>query len=410
MKLEKRNTKVFLRIDGNMYDVTNWLEYHPGGSQILITFSGKDCSDEFYAFHSPEVRHKLNSFKVEGMKYTQSLESVDIDFRNLRESLWKNGAFDTDKHWFTLALARCSVFFYASISLMLAKNPFIIKFFGAIFLGIFWQQTLLIAHDVCHGSAFKMNRWHRRLLGSFFGGVLGGVGAFWWSRDHALHHALSNVIGEDPSAGAEPFIFIDSKQYSRVPRHILARTMVRIQSVVYFPLCILFARPNLFIISSLISSPTPVIDCTSLAIFSYWVYNAFSMIECTPSEKMILFIVSNISTSILHLQLNLNHYPKPMFDLKESMKKSFFSLQVETTLNIISSPAWNWFHGGLEYQIEHHLFPLLPRSRLKMVAPLVQKICHDHGVKYDQRYFFDANLDCQQILYDVSKKIAILRI
>jgi acyl-lipid Delta6-acetylenase / acyl-lipid (9-3)-desaturase len=64
-------------------------------------------------------------------------------------------------------------------------------------------------------------------------------------------------------------------------------------------------------------------------------------------------------------------------------KKDFVSAQIVSTRNIDSTVWMDWFTGGLNFQIEHHLFPTLPRHNLKRAQNLVMQFCRDHGFTYE---------------------------
>jgi acyl-lipid Delta6-acetylenase / acyl-lipid (9-3)-desaturase len=64
-------------------------------------------------------------------------------------------------------------------------------------------------------------------------------------------------------------------------------------------------------------------------------------------------------------------------------KKDFVSAQIVSTRNIDSTVWMDWFTGGLNFQIEHHLFPTLPRHNLKRAQNLVMQFCRDHGFAYE---------------------------
>merc|ERR1712091_402549 len=96
--------------------------------------------------------------------------------------------------------------------------------------------------------------------------------------------------------------------------------------------------------------------------------------------RAIFFVVANWTTGMLHLQLLVSHIGVECFTQAEQCEQSWFSHQVLTSRNVITT-WWNgWYWGGLEYQIEHHLFPRLPRQSLAKIAPRVQKLCEEHNL------------------------------
>ena len=62
---------------------------------------------------------------------------------------------------------------------------------------------------------------------------------------------------------------------------------------------------------------------------------------------------------------------------------AWYAMQVEATHNFEVSKPISILCGGLDRQIEHHMFPRLPPERLRQVAPEVRKVCEEHGVKYN---------------------------
>ena len=61
--------------------------------------------------------------------------------------------------------------------------------------------------------------------------------------------------------------------------------------------------------------------------------------------------------------------------------------------NNVSCPVWmDWFHGGLQYQIEHHLYPDLPRHQLRAASGYVKPMCEELGIRYHAPKFFQASV------------------
>jgi delta8-fatty-acid desaturase len=60
-------------------------------------------------------------------------------------------------------------------------------------------------------------------------------------------------------------------------------------------------------------------------------------------------------------------------------------------MNIESNWLTDWFHGGLQFQIEHHLFPRVPRHNLRAVQPHVKAFCARHHLPYVSVTFAEAN-------------------
>merc|ERR1719376_65156 len=92
----------------------------------------------------------------------------------------------------------------------------------------------------------------------------------------------------------------------------------------------------------------------------------------------------------------MSHLPKKI-DM-DSKNQDWLTIQLEGTVNVESSPFNDWFTGHLNYQIEYHLFPTMPRHNYSKVAPLVKSICKKHGIVYENKPLFTAFADIVRML------------
>jgi cytochrome b involved in lipid metabolism len=392
-------TDAWVVIDGKVLDVTSWVPKHPGGSHLIAAFAGNDCSDEFAAFHFPQTYSFLKTYQVGELKGGGSVPHEEREFHKLRRKLWDQGLFNIEAWYFVACILRVLAFALPAFLLISRGGNISLKLVGGVCLGFFEQQSLLMAHDFLHRAVFKKRNasfWG----GWFTGSVCGGVGAAWWRRDHFIHHALTNVLGVDPSAGADPFVFIDSKQFLGKKRGAFDYFTLRIQPWLYFPLCLFFARFNLHFIS-ILASPGKLIDAFGISLFWVWKYLLLSQLS-NVREMVLVWSVAHLVCSILHLQLNVAHFSTYMWNKEHVHDRGFMYHQIITTMNITCSRFEHWFHGGLEYQIEHHMFPSLPRNQLGNVAPEVKKLLKKTDLPYRTEGFFQANVTCWKMIKNVT--------
>ena len=126
----------------------------------------------------------------------------------------------------------------------------------------------------------------------------------------------------------------------------------------------------------------------------------------TRMEMAIFTVVHYISVGILHVQLLLSHLSTEQLTAEEERAHGVFRAQLASTRNITSHWYSHWFHGGLEMQIEHHLFPQLPRHQLHAVAPRVRALAEKHGVAYVETGFLEALVHCLRDLRRLSTALA----
>ena len=102
-------------------------------------------------------------------------------------------------------------------------------------------------------------------------------------------------------------------------------------------------------------------------------------------------IVSMAVTSIQHIQFTLNHFSANVY-VGPPCGNDWFEKQTSGTIDISCSTWMDWFHGGLQFQLEHHLFPRLPRCHLRSISPVVKDLCNKHNLPYRSLSFWEANV------------------
>lgn len=191
----------------------------------------------------------------------------------------------------------------------------------------------------------------------------------------------------------------------------------RYQKYVYYPIMVI-ARFNLYLLSWLhLLSPrsanlgsaawTRPVEIVGMAF--YWYVFGYCLLACTiPTWRLrVLFVlVSHIATAPLHVQITLSHWAMPTADLGDA--ESFPQRQLRTTMDV-DCPEWlDFVHGGLQFQVVHHLFPRLPRHNLRKVLPLVREFCKETNIKYTTYTFADGNKQVLGRLNDISNQVKLL--
>jgi len=116
--------------------------------------------------------------------------------------------------------------------------------------------------------------------------------------------------------------------------------------------------------------------------------------------------VSHMISMLLHVQLTLSHFAMSTTDLGPN--ESFPQKMLRTTMDV-DCPKWlDFFHGGLQFQAIHHLFPRVPRHNLRRAQKLVQEFCEDVKIPYALYGFVDGNKGVIGKLAEVSRQASIL--
>ena len=402
---------IYLLIENEVYDVTEFAKTHPGGT-IIYKYGGKDASDQFRAFHRPRVAGYLKKYHVGTLdsKDAPSVDQATKDYRQLRGKLWKEGyfkpnpAFYNVKHAIWAALIALSV-----LTITLSSNFYITTIFGGSCLGIGLQQAAFLAHDAAHhGIKEPPKKGCTNWLAWFLGSVVFGISTNMWNEEHSMHHAITVRPREDPQFNYLPIWLIDMKELENekvdgkggYKLNPFIKFLVGLQHFTFLPLIMIIGRVNLHAISVgfelkniflLRKHKEGLIGLLGMCVYWCWHLSILSLLP-TTKERLVFSIASHLSAGILHVQLLLSHLNVDTMDEEEEDEAGFFRFQMAVSRNIDVHWAEHWFHGGLEYQIEHHLFPQLPRHELANVKPMVLELCKKHGVRYRNDGFVEATV------------------
>ena len=412
-EVSSHNTRdsCYIVINGLVYDVTEWLSKHPGGELVILNMCGVDCTDVFNAYHSTEIRDKMLSPYHIGHVKDYKVKPVTDAFRAFARSVEKSDLM-TVEYKFYLKL----FIWYAS--LLLSAVYCVLAFpgswwmsaaLGGLLMGAFLQQVAFVGHDLGHSSVF-----HRRQMdsnvGLFCGNMLSGVSIGWWKATHNTHHVITNSTVADPDIQHLPVFAVSSKFfqgiYSTYHERImkfgrLARFLVPWQSRLYY-FAMAIARVNLYIQSyRFLFSGNKFSErrirthfwpeLLGLIFFAVWFGALMSQISNT-SWKLCFFAISHGFAGILHVQITLSHFSMAMYHEKHPLDvDSFLEHQLNTCLDIDCYEWLDWFHGGLQFQVAHHLFPRVPRSNLRRLRYITMAFCASQSLTYKCVDFFSAN-------------------
>jgi delta8-fatty-acid desaturase len=289
------------------------------------------------------------------------------------------------------------------------------------------QQIMFTAHDAGH-RGISGNFTIDTLIGCFIADFCCGLSIGWWKSSHNVHHLVTNMPEHDPDLQNIPLFsttptymksILSSFYNFRFVWDAACDVLVPYQKWWYYPIMAL-ARFNLFFLGWLhLLSPraqqmgsawwTRHVEIAFMA--CYWYIFGYLLCYCTlPDLQTVVgfVLVSHAVTIILHIQITLSHWGMPTADLGPN--ESFPQRQLRTTMDI-ECPWWmDWFHGGLQFQAVHHLFPRVPRHNLRRGQELVKEFCAKTDVKYNSLGFVDGNIVVLDRLDQVSRIVKDLHI
>ncbi|KFY66373.1 hypothetical protein V496_02097 [Pseudogymnoascus sp. VKM F-4515 (FW-2607)] len=341
-------------------------------------------------------------------------------YRLLGDQIQAEGLYDCNYTAYIWEAARCSFIF--GMMLLFWK----LGWYGTsgVFMGAFWSQLVFMAHDAGH-MAITHNFTIDTIIGMTIASPLGGLSLGWWKATHNIHHIVTNAPEHDPDNQHLPFLAVNhrflgnifSSYHERILAYdAVAKFLVPYQAYMYYPL-LTFGRFNLYVQSYLflLTGMGPRkgqawwhrwFEIAGNLIF--WTWFGYGLIGHIPGRwnRFVFIMVSHMVTMPLHVQFTVSHFAMSATDMGPG--ESFPQKMLRTTMDV-DCPQWlDFFHGGLQFQAIHHLYPRIPRHNLRRTQKLVVAFCKDVGIPYALYGFVDGNKEVIGRLAEVARQAAIL--
>ncbi|KAJ6009184.1 hypothetical protein N7522_004200 [Penicillium canescens] len=352
---------------------------------------------------------------------TASQEEIKRKYRELNERMKAEGLYNCNYSAYFIECCRYSLF--AGLSYVFLRMEWWAA--SAFFLGCVWHQLVFTAHDAGH-MGITHNFHVDSVIGMIIADYIGGLSLGWWKRSHNVHHIVTNEPEHDPDIEHIPFFAIShrfltslrSTYYDRVMTFdVPAQFLLKFQNYLYYPIMSL-ARFNLTALSweYLLKRQAPrkgpawwhfYFELVGQVFFWTW-YGYGILYKTLPdtSSRLTFLLISNIVPSPLHVQITLSHFAMSTADL--GVGESFPQKMLRTTMDV-DCPTWlDFFHGGLQFQAIHHLYPRMPRHNLRRAQKNVLEFCRDTGIPYAIFTFYDGNKEVISRLGDVAKQVRLM--
>ncbi len=266
---------------------------------------------------------------------------------------------------------------------------------GFVLLGDSWFQLLLaaalaviatqvafLAHDAGHRQVFasaKRNEWASLLLAN----LVSGMSSQWWARKHTKHHSAPNQLGKDPDIESSVLAFTPDAAKRRGP---VGRWLGARQGWFFFPL-LLLEGANLHVqsVKSLLV-PEPVkrrwveLSFVTVRLVGYLA----AVFLVLPPGKAAAFVGVQLGLFGVYMGCSFAPNHKGMPQVPAGSRVDFLRRQVLMSRNITGNAWTSFVFGGLNHQIEHHLFPSMPRPNLARARAVVKPFCAEKNVAYTE--------------------------
>jgi fatty acid desaturase len=314
---------------------------------------------------------------------TTMLAARGSDFAPLRRQISAARLLDRRYTHYAVRIAVTLAAYVATwwVAALLGDSWFQLIVAGA--LGIIFTQVGFLGHDGGHQQVLRSRRGND-VIGIVCADLLIGLSYGWWLDKHNRHHAKPNTEGHDPDIGDGVLAFTTGQVAARTGA--IGRFMIRHQAWLFFPLLTLEGL-NLHVASvrQLLARKTRRYRRLEVALFSaHSVAYLAGVFLLMPPVLGIAFIAVHQASFGLYMGCSFapNHKGMPTFSNGEQL--DFLRRQVLTSRNVRGGWFTDFALGGLNYQVEHHLFPNMPRPSLRRAQRIVQDYCREHQVMYTE--------------------------
>eukprot|EP01084_Bolivina_argentea_P250604 419957_1 len=441
-EIAKHNTDESLWVysDDKVYDVTKFIDRHPGGRDMLLLMAGRDLTDLFECYHpfTEKPKEMLKKFKIGKLKGSSEFASFKADsgfYKECREGV--NKYFEDNN--LDYKSVKAGILHYLLIITMIFScwsivwiNPFNFSFILRIILMVTagsFQGMLLIhtMHDCSH-TAFSHKPFIWKLMGRLCLDLVCGCSFDAWLHQHVVgHHVYTNIIEIDPdcpmSKTDDVRRVMPSQRWSKLYKYQYIWLPIayciysfknRVQDLTQTLLGqyngAMRVNPEFYNTESYIRQ----IVCKSFWFIRAIIVPIFYWNNSFFFEFVPLFLIMELTTGyFLTFNFQVSHvstcvdWPETEKDEKTGkliVDGEWAKLQVETCVDYgHDSILCRFWSGSLNYQSVHHLFPSVSQYHYPKIAPIIRDVCIKHDVKFNHiATFYEAFSMHIEQLYDMS--------
>ncbi|SFV55996.1 Fatty acid desaturase [hydrothermal vent metagenome] len=250
-------------------------------------------------------------------------------------------------------------------------NPFLL----GLFMTLIFTRSVFVSHDILHTQYFKNKSLSMKLSYPFSAIILSNSSSWWDFKHNINHHTYCNTINKDEDIMALDGAFTPNNKgnspFLKKYKHII------------FWGAMFFMYP-----AFIVQSYNFVLKRKKYGEFAlmllHWPIIWGTMFYILPfTDALIVYLTLNFTLSPwLAFGFITNHLGCEVFDEKEGKELSWMELQMRTSRSLKGGKIVHWFYGGLNTQIEHHLFPKAPRFNLLKVQDMTRKFAEENNMKY----------------------------
>jgi fatty acid desaturase len=326
------------------------------------------------------------------------------EYTQLSRQIKQAGLLERRRGWYTARIGLNLALLAAGWTAFAVLGDSWWQLVTAAYLAVVFTQLAFVGHDAGHRQISRSRPANDR-VGLLHANLLVGISFGWWVPKHNAHHTNPNHEDLDPDISITALAFTDGQASSR---HGLVRLLVRYQAWLFFPLLLLeAAHLHLASAKAVLRGSGRANTVEGVLLVAHLAGYLTALVLVLSPAQAVAFVLVHQGLFGLYLGCSFAPNHKGMPTLTDAEELDFLRRQVLTSRNVTGSRPVDLLLGGLNYQIEHHLFPNMPRPNLRHAQPLVRAFCAHHGLPYVEASLFGSYAQAIRHLHTVGTPLRL---
>ena len=345
-----------------------------------------------------DSRAATNRALLEKALEDSALNLGNKEYLELRRRVAEKGLLDRQYGYYAISILAALAALALGVAVIILVDQLWVRLGAAAFMAAVFMQFNFIGHDAGHRQIFRSVRYNDLVL--ILAGFVTGITPSWWLDKHNAHHRNPNQLELDDDINIPIYAFTAE---CALRSRGLVRFIVKYQAFFLYPLhsltsFILVGKGIGYLLRGR-KLRYPVAEVAAV-VAGLGLYFALPFLFL-PAWHAVIFIVVHRALAGLYMGLVFapNHKGMPVLDA--GMRLDYMRQQVLTSRNIHSIPLMDVAYGGLNRQIEHHLFPNMPRNRLKDAREVVKAFCEERGIAYHETGFWQSQREILGYMHEI---------
>jgi fatty acid desaturase len=329
--------------------------------------------------------------------------SLEPDYAELKRRVLAAGLLEKQPLYYVANTIARLALLGASLAVLLLVDDLWLQLLNATLLAIAFTQLGYLGHDAGHRQIFRTSRQNDR-YGLVINGLI-GLSRSWWIDTHNQHHVNPNDLELDPHTALPVFAFSEEQVREKVGR---GRHLVGYQAFYFFPILLLQgigakAASVQYLLAQGVRRSAVELGVLGLHLSVYFalVFAALGL------ANGLAFVAVHQLVFGLYMGTVFAPNHKGMPSITDESDWDFLRRQVLTSRDVKGGIITDFVYGGLNYQIEHHLFPSMPRNKLGEAQVIVRQFCQESGIPYKESGVVESNKEVLQYLHEVSAPLRV---